>query len=190
MRNIIIAGVGGQGVILASKILMEAAKNAGYDVKESEVHGMAQRGGSVDCNVRYGEKVYSPLIPRGAADFIVSLEMLETLRKMEYLAPEGRLIINKEKIDPAPVQIGAMQYPPDLQEWFTANVKNTLFVDTSGILKEVGTRKALNIVMLGILSKYLEFDDAQWETAIRSLVREKFLEMNFKAFSMGREYKD
>ena len=190
MKNIIIAGVGGQGVILASKILMEVAKNAGYDVKESEVHGMAQRGGSVDCNVRYSDRVYSPLIPRGAADVIVSLEMLETLRKMEYLAPEGRLIINREKIDPAPVQTGAMRYPPDLQDWFAKNVKNTLFVDTAGILKEVGTRKALNIVMLGILSKFLEFSDTQWESAIRSLVKEKFLEMNFKAFRMGRDYEE
>jgi indolepyruvate ferredoxin oxidoreductase beta subunit len=190
MKNVIFAGVGGQGVILASKVLMEVAKNAGYDVKESEVHGMAQRGGSVDCNVRYGEKVYSPLIPHEKADFIVSLEMLEVMRKMEYLSPDGKLIINREKVDPAPVQTGAMAYPPDLEQWVAANVKKAVFVDTSGILKEVGTRKALNIVMLGILSKDLEFSEAQWETAIRSLVKEKFFDMNLKAFRMGREYKE
>lgn len=189
MRNIIFAGVGGQGVILASKVLMEAAKNAGFDVKESEVHGMAQRGGSVDCNVRYGDKVYSPLIPRGGADVIVSLELLETLRKIEYLAPGGRLIVNREKIDPAPVQTGAMQYPPDIEEWISRTVPNAMFVDTSGILKEVGTKKALNIVMLGVLSNYLEFTEDQWQTAIANLVKEKFLDMNMKAFMLGRQYR-
>ncbi|MBN1497285.1 MAG: indolepyruvate oxidoreductase subunit beta [Spirochaetes bacterium] len=190
MKNVIFAGVGGQGVILASKILMEVAMNAGYDVKESEVHGMAQRGGSVDCNVRYGEKVYSPLIPREEADFIVSLEMLEVLRKLDYLAPAGKLIVNREKVDPAPVQTGAMKYPSDIEEWVGKNVKNAVFVDTEAILKELGTRKALNIVMLGILSKDLEFTGEQWEAAIRSLVKEKFLDMNLKAFTMGREYKE
>jgi len=189
MRNIIFAGVGGQGVILASKVLMEAAKNAGFDVKESEVHGMAQRGGSVDCNVRYGDKVYSPLIPRGGADIIVALELLESLRKMEYLAPGGRLIVNREKIDPAPVQTGAMQYPPDIEEWISRTVPNAVFVDTSEILKEVGTRKALNIVMLGVLSNYLEFTEDQWQTAIANLVKEKFLDMNMKAFMLGRQYR-
>jgi len=190
MKNVIFAGVGGQGVILASKILMEVAMNAGYDVKESEVHGMAQRGGSVDCNVRYGEKVHSPLIPREEADFIVSLEMLEVLRKLDYLAPAGKLIVNREKVDPAPVQTGAMKYPSDIEEWVGKNVKKAVFVDTEAILKEIGTRKALNIVMLGILSRDLEFTREQWETAIRSLVKEKFLEMNLKAFTMGREYKE
>ncbi len=188
MKNVIFAGVGGQGVILASKVLMETAKNAGYDVKESEVHGMAQRGGSVDCTIRYGEKVHSPLISLAAADFIVSLELLEVMRKLDYLAPNGKLIINMDRIEPAPVQTGAMEYPPDLREWITGNVKQAVFIDTAGILKEVGSRKALNIVMLGVLSRDLEFSDAQWEAAISSLVKEKFLELNLKAFRMGREF--
>ena len=186
MKNVIFAGVGGQGVILASKILMEVAKNDGYDVKESEVHGMAQRGGSVDCNVRYGEKVYSPLIPRAGADYIVSLELLETMRKLEYLAPDGTLIINMEQIDPAPVQTGVMKYPADLQDWIGKNVKKAKFVDTKDALKEVGSRKALNIVMLGILSKHLEFDETKWHKAIRAMVKEKFVDMNIKAFTLGR----
>ncbi|OHD69543.1 MAG: indolepyruvate oxidoreductase subunit beta [Spirochaetes bacterium RBG_16_49_21] len=189
MKNVIFAGVGGQGVILAGKILMQVAMDAGYDVKESEVHGMAQRGGSVDCHVRYSDRVYSPLIPLQSADFIVSLEMLEAMRKMDYLAPNGWLIVNLEKVDPAPVRTGAMRYPPDLQEWLSRNVESTLFVDTAGILKHVGTRKALNIVMLGVLSNYLEFDESQWEAAIKSLVKEKFAEMNMKAFKMGRDYR-
>ncbi|MCP4133967.1 MAG: indolepyruvate oxidoreductase subunit beta [bacterium] len=187
MKNVIFAGVGGQGVILASKILMEVAKNAGYDVKESEVHGMAQRGGSVDCHVRFSEKVYSPLIEKGTADYIVTLELLESMRKLEYLAPEGTLLINHDRIDPAPVQTGAMEYPPDLEEWISKNVKNQKIVDTREALKETGNKKALNIVMLGLLSTHLEFEDAQWEVAIKSLVKEKFIDMNLKAFNLGKE---
>ncbi|MCU0848393.1 MAG: indolepyruvate oxidoreductase subunit beta [Spirochaetes bacterium] len=189
MVNVIFAGVGGQGVILASKVLMEVAKDRGYDVKESEVHGMAQRGGSVECNVRYGEKVYSPLIEKGTADYVVSLEELEILRKIDYLSPDGAVIVNREKIDPAPVQTGAMSYPNDIQEWIKSRVKQAHFVDTVGALKEAGSKKALNIVMLGFLSRFLEFTDEQWEKAIKSLVKEKFVEMNLKAFKLGREMK-
>ncbi len=187
MKNIIFAGVGGQGVILASKVTMEVAKNAGYDVKESEVHGMAQRGGSVDCNVRFGEKVYSPLIKKGETDFLVSFELLELMRKLEYLSPEGTLIVNREQIDPAPVQTGAMKYPPDIEDWLKSNSKNVKIIDTREALKEAGSRKALNIVMLGVLSNYLEFGKEQWEEAIRKTVKEKFVDMNIKAFNLGRE---
>jgi indolepyruvate ferredoxin oxidoreductase beta subunit len=186
MKNVIFAGVGGQGVILASKILMEAAMAAGYDVKESEVHGMAQRGGSVDCHVRYGEKVYSPLIEKGTADFVVCLELLETMRKLEYLKSDGMIIVNREKIDPAPVAAGLEKYPPDIEDWLKANVKKHLMLDTKEALKEAGSAKALNIVMLGALSNYLEFTDEQWASAIRSLVKEKFVEMNLKAFALGK----
>lgn len=187
MKNIIFAGVGGQGVILVSKVLMEVAMNAGYDVKESEVHGMAQRGGSVDCHVRFGEKVYSPLIERGTADYIVTLELLESMRKLDYLAPEGTLIVNDDKIDPAPVQIGAMEYPADIGEWIKSNVKNNMIINTVDALKKAGSKKALNIVMLGKLSNYLEFDIHQWKNAIKSLVKEEFVDMNLKAFEIGRE---
>ena len=186
MKNVIFAGVGGQGVILASKILMEAAMAAGYDVKESEVHGMAQRGGSVDCHVRYGEKVYSPLIEKGTADFVVCLELLETMRKLEYLKSGGMIIVNREKIDPAPVAAGLEKYPPDIEDWLKANVKKHLVLDTKEALKEAGSAKALNIVMLGALSNFLEFTDEQWASAIRSLVKEKFVEMNLKAFALGK----
>lgn len=186
MKNVIFAGVGGQGVILASKILMEAAMAAGYDVKESEVHGMAQRGGSVDCHVRYGEKVYSPLIEKGTADFVVCLELLETMRKLEYLKSDGMIIVNREKIDPAPVAAGLEKYPPDIEDWLKANVKKHLVLDTKEALKEAGSAKALNIVMLGALSNFLEFTDEQWASAIRSLVKEKFVEMNLKAFALGK----
>ena len=173
MKNIIFAGVGGQGVILASK--------------ESEVHGMAQRGGSVDCNIRFGEKVYSPLIPKGGADFVVSLEMLESMRKLDYLSSDAVLIVNREQIDPAPVSIGAMKYPEDIESWLKSHFKNTIVVDTAEALKEAGTKKALNIVMLGALSKYLDFEIPLWEDAIKSLVKEKFIEQNLKAFHLGRD---
>jgi len=189
MKNIIFAGVGGQGVILASKILMEVARDSGYDVKESEVHGMAQRGGSVDCHVRYGEKVYSPLISRGTADYIVSLEELEAMRKLEYLAPGGVMIVNREKINPAPVETGAMEYPADIEEWLSAHVRNSEILDTKEALRKAGSKKALNIVMLGALSKHLEFSEDTWTKAIRSLVRDKFVEMNLTAFNLGRDLK-
>jgi indolepyruvate ferredoxin oxidoreductase beta subunit len=187
MKNVIFAGVGGQGVILASKVLMEVAQKKGFDVKESEVHGMAQRGGSVDCNVRYGSEVFSPLIPKGGADFVVSLEMLESMRKIDYLKKDAVLIVNREQINPAPVEIGAMKYPEDIEEWLKKNFANTVVVDTTEALKEAGTRKALNIVMLGCLSKYLEFEMKDWEDAIKSLVKEQFVEQNLKAFTLGRE---
>ncbi|HOO70771.1 MAG TPA: indolepyruvate oxidoreductase subunit beta [Spirochaetota bacterium] len=186
MKNVVFAGVGGQGVILASKVLMEVAKEAGYDVKESEIHGMAQRGGSVDCHVRYGKKVYSPLIEKRGADYIVSFEQLEAMRKLDLLAPEGTMIINLEKVDPAPVMTGEKKYPDDIEQWVSTNIPSYQLVDTAAVLKEVGTKKALNIVMLGVLSKYLEFTTEQWEKAIKSLVKEKFLEMNIDAFNRGR----
>jgi indolepyruvate ferredoxin oxidoreductase beta subunit len=187
MKNVIFAGVGGQGVILAGKILMDAALRAGYDVKESEVHGMAQRGGSVDCHVRYGDRVYSPLIEKGTADFIVSFELLEIMRKLEYLKQGGTLIVNRLKVDPAPVQAGLEKYPEDIEAWLKSNVPGARVIDADGVLDEIKSKKALNIVMLGVLSNHLEFTLDQWKEAIASQVREKFLEMNLKGFEMGRE---
>jgi indolepyruvate ferredoxin oxidoreductase beta subunit len=189
MKSVVFAGVGGQGVILASKVLMEAAMSAGFDVRESEVHGMAQRGGSVECNVRFGKKVYSPLIAKGDADFIVAFETLEALRKIEYLKKGGMIIVNRLEISPTPVVNGEMTYPSDIEPWFIENVENHLFVDTSAVLKEIGNAKALNIVMLGVLSHSLDFTVEQWHNAIRSQVKEKFIELNIAAFDKGRELK-
>ena len=187
MKNVIIAGVGGQGVILASKVLMETARKNGYDVKESEVHGMAQRGGSVDCHIRFGKEVFSPLIPKGGADIVVSLELLESMRRLEYLHKDSVLIVNREQINPAPVEIGAMEYPPDLEEWLKKNFASTITVDTTDALKDVGTKKALNIVMVGCLSKFLEFSENDWIESLKTLINEKFIEQNLKAFQLGRE---
>ncbi|HQO23739.1 MAG TPA: indolepyruvate oxidoreductase subunit beta [Spirochaetota bacterium] len=188
-KNIIFCGVGGQGVILASKVLMETALRAGYDVKESEVHGMAQRGGSVECCVRFGTKIYSPLIAKGKADYVVSLELLESLRKIEFLSDEGTMIVNDLKIDPVPVQQGVLEYPQDIKDYLNANVKNLFIAETESVLKEIGSQKALNIVMLGILSNYLEFSEKEWLESVKVCVKEKFVEMNIKAFLAGRSLK-
>jgi indolepyruvate ferredoxin oxidoreductase beta subunit len=187
MKNVIFAGVGGQGVILASKVLMETARKKGYDIKESEVHGMAQRGGSVDCHIRFGKEVFSPLIPKGGADFVICLELLESMRKLEYLHKDSVLIVNKEQINPAPVEIGAMEYPPDIEEWLKKSFAPTITVDTTETLKDVGTKKALNIVMVGCLSKFLEFEENDWIESLKTLINEKFIEQNLKAFHLGRE---
>jgi indolepyruvate ferredoxin oxidoreductase beta subunit len=187
MKNVIFAGVGGQGVILASKVLMETARKKGYDIKESEVHGMAQRGGSVDCHIRFGKETFSPLIPKGGADYVICLELLESMRKLEYLNKDSVLIVNREQINPAPVEIGAMAYPPDLEEWLKKNFASTITVDTTEALKDVGTKKALNIVMVGCLSKFLEFEENDWIESLKTLINEKFIEQNIKAFHLGRE---
>ena len=184
--NIIFTGVGGQGVILAGKVLMKAALSAGYDIKESEVHGMAQRGGTVDCCVRYDKKLYSPLIEMGTADYIVSFELLEIMRKLDYLAPGGTVIVNSLKIDPAPVQTGELEYPSDIPQWLRANIKNSHVIDTEEALRETGSKKSLNIVMLGALARHLEFNDEQWKEAITTHVKPNLLDMNLKAFELGR----
>ena len=190
MKNVIFCGVGGQGVILASKVLMETALQAGFDVKESEVHGMAQRGGSVECNVRYGSKVYSPLIDKAGADIIVSFELLEAVRKVEYLKADGMMLVNNLCIDPVPVQNGIMKYPEDLEQWLVSNLSRSKIVDTTDALKEVGSAKALNIMMLGVLSNCLDFTKEQWQKAIRACVKEKFIDMNLKAFELGTQLKN
>jgi len=189
MKSVIFAGVGGQGVILASKVLMETAMEAGYDVRESEVHGMAQRGGSVECTVRFDKKVYSPLIPKAGADYIVAFEKLEAMRKLEYLKADGTIIINNLQIDPVPVINGEAEYPSDIEAWVIENLYGYQFVDTAEVLKELGNAKALNIVMLGVLSQYLDFPESAWHNAIRSLVKEKFIDLNIAAFTKGRQLK-
>ena len=186
-RNIMIVGVGGQGSVLASKLLGHLLLNQGYDVKVSEVHGMSQRGGSVVTYVRYGDKVYSPVIDKGQADFIVSFEILETARNLEYLKPDGIIVTSTQQIDPMPVLIGAMNYPENLLEKMQAlNVKVDA-LDCLKLAEEAGSSKAVNLVLLGRLSHY--FDDipvSAWEESINACVPQKFLELNRKAFELGR----
>ena len=186
-KNIMIVGVGGQGSLLASKLLGRMLLTKGYDIKVSEVHGMSQRGGSVVTYVRFGEKVYSPIIDKGEADFIVSFELLEAARWTEYLKPDGKLITNTQQINPMPVIIGAAEYPQELvAKMKTAGIDVDAF-DALKLAEEAGSAKAVNIVLMGHLSRYFDFTMEEWLDAIEKSVPAKFLELNKKAFMMGRE---
>ena len=186
-KNIMIVGVGGQGSLLASKLLGRLLLDQGYDVKVSEVHGMSQRGGSVVTYVRYGDRVNSPVIDRGEADFIVSFELLEAARWLSYLKPDGQIVTNTQQIDPMPVITGAAQYPQDLVEKMKATGARVDALDCLALAEEAGSSKAVNIVLMGRLSKWFDFPEEQWLTAIEESVPPKFLEMNKKAFHLGRE---
>ena len=185
-KNIMIVGVGGQGSLLASKLLGHLLMGRGYDVKVSEVHGMSQRGGSVVTFVRYGEKVYSPVIDRGEADAIVSFEMLEAARWLSYLKPEGRVVTNTQRIDPMPVITGAAEYPEGLVEKLESAGVKVDALDCLGLAEEAGSAKAVNLVLLGRLSHYFDFPIEAWQEAIEACVPAKFLELNRRAFELGR----
>ena len=184
-KNIMIVGVGGQGSLLASKLLGKLFLSRGYDVKVSEVHGMSQRGGSVVTYVRYGDKVYSPIIDKGQADFILSFELLEAARWTEYLKPGGRIVTNTQQINPMPVITGAAQYPQGLVEKMRQAGMDVDAFDALSLAEEAGSAKAVNIVLLGRLSKSFDFSQAEWEQAIRENVPPKFLELNLRAFALG-----
>ncbi len=185
-KNIMIVGVGGQGSLLASKLLGHLLLSEGYDVKVSEVHGMSQRGGSVVTYVRFGEKVYSPIIDRGEADFIVSFEKLEAARYLEYLKENGRIVVNTQEIDPMPVITGAMQYPENLIEKLEGLGAQMDAMDCLSLAEEAGSAKAVNIVLLGRLSRYFDIPVEKWQKAIDECVPPKFTELNHKAFLLGR----
>lgn len=186
-KNIMIVGVGGQGSLLASKLLGHLLMGQGYDVKVSEVHGMSQRGGSVVTFVRYGERVFSPVIDKGQADAIVSFELLEAARWLPYLKPEGRVIVNTQQIDPMPVITGAARYPEDLTGKMTAAGARIDAVDCLSLAQQAGNAKAVNLVLLGRLSHYFDFPEEAWQEAIESCVPPKFLEVNKLAFSLGQK---
>ena len=185
-KNIMIVGVGGQGTLLASKILGKLFLEKGYDVKVSEVHGMSQRGGSVVTYVRYGEKVYSPIIDKAEADFIVSFEQLEAARWSEYLANDGTIVTNTQKINPMPVITGKMEYPNEVLLKLEGLGHKVDFFDALSLANEAGSSKCVNLVLLGRLSNYFDFSVEDWNEAIKSQVPEKFLEMNLKAFELGK----
>lgn len=187
-KNIMIVGVGGQGTLLASKLLGRVLLDQGYDVKVSEVHGMSQRGGSVVTYVRYGDKVYSPVIDKGEADIIISFELLEAARWIEFLKPDGQIITNTQEMEPMPVIVGNAVYPENLVEKMqNAGAK----VDAKDFLKlaeEAGSSKAVNIVLMGRLSKYFsDITEDKWISALEAVVPEKFLELNKKAFALGQK---
>ena len=186
-QNIMIVGVGGQGSLLASKLLGRLLLSKGYDIKVSEVHGMSQRGGSVVTYVRFGEKVYSPVIDKGEADFIVSFELLEAARWTEYLREGGTIVTNSQQINPMPVITGAAAYPDDLAAKIAAkNIKIDVF-NALELAEQAGSAKAVNIVLMGHLSRSFDFTLDEWMDAIEKSVPAKFLELNKKAFLLGRD---
>ena len=187
-KNIIIVGVGGQGSLLASKILGDLLLREGYDVKVSEVHGMSQRGGSVITYVRFGDRVYSPLVDEGEADYIVSFEILETARWLAYLKPEGQIVTNTQQIDPMPVITGAAEYPAGLVEKIKAKGVKIDDMDCLSLAREAGSVKAVNIVLLGRLSHYFDIPEEKWQEVLTANVPPKFLEINRKAFELGKNY--
>ena len=187
-KNIMIVGVGGQGTLLASKLLGNMLLKAGYDVKVSEVHGMSQRGGSVVTYVRYGEKVYSPVVDKGGADLILSFEALEAARWLEYLKEDGTIITNTQQIDPMPVIAGTAQYPENLIGKMKEMGVNVDAFDCLALAEEAGTSKAVNLVLLGRISNHFDFSEEEWMKEIEAGVPPKFVEVNKKAFHLGRTY--
>ncbi len=187
-KGIVICGVGGQGSLLASKLLGRVLMNEGYDIKVSEVHGMSQRGGSVITYVRYGEKVYSPVVQTGEADYIVSFERIEAARWASLLKKDGVLITNTQRIDPMPVITGVAEYPTEiLDELRAKNVKLEAF-DALSLAIEAGSARAVNIVLMGQLAKHFHIDYDKWIAALEQTVKPQFWEMNKKAFALGYEF--
>ncbi len=185
-RNIMIVGVGGQGSVLASKLLGRLLTEQGYDVKVSEVHGMSQRGGSVVTYVRYGDKVYSPIIDEGEADIIVSFEPLEAARSVHCLKPGGLVVTNTQQVDPIPVITGAAAYPERLVEKMEAAGARVDALDCLALAEQAGSSKAVNIVLMGRLSHYFDLPEEAWLRTLASVVPPKFLELNQRAFQLGR----
>ena len=183
-KNIMIVGVGGQGTLLASRILGNAVISEGYDVKVSEVHGMSQRGGSVVTYVKYGDKVYSPVIDEGEADVILAFELLEAYRALPFLKKGGKIIVNDQRIDPMPVITGAASYPADIAKKLS-EVADVTVVDALSLAKEAGNIKAVNVALIGVMAKSSELSYDRWVKTLEDTVPQKFLEVNKKAFDLG-----
>ena len=187
-KGIVICGVGGQGSLLASKLLGKVLVNEGYDIKVSEVHGMSQRGGSVITYVRYGDKVYSPVVQSGEADFVISFERIEAARYAHLLKKGGIIITNTQRIDPMPVIIGAAEYPESILDELTAKGVQIEAMDALSLAEQAGSAKAVNIVLMGQLAKHFHIDYDKWITAIEQTVKPQFVEMNKKAFELGYHF--
>jgi indolepyruvate ferredoxin oxidoreductase beta subunit len=189
VTNIFLSGVGGQGTILASNILGEVFLNAGYDVKKAEVHGMAQRGGDVTTHFRFGKKVYSPLIKYGDVDFLISFELLEAARYINWVKQGGKIIINKQKVLPPSVSLGQMTYPDDIEKTFKKYFKQDVWVlNGQEIARKLGNLQAANVVLVGAFSNFFpEIKEEEWTDAIKSLLAAKLHELNIKAFYEGKK---
>ncbi len=185
--SVLMAGVGGQGIILASDILSEVMLDAGYEVKKSEIHGMAQRGGSVSSHIRVGKKVYSPTIPKGSADYLICFEKLELLRWLDFCNGETRVIVNDLEINPPAVNLGQAAYPRELFEETARKFKNFKLVPASKTALELGNIRAANTVMIGVFSNYFDVEETLWLDKILGKLPEKLHDLNRKAFSAGRK---
>ena len=186
VTNILLVGVGGQGILLASEILAEAFMLAGFDVKKSEIHGMSQRGGSVVSHVRFGEKVFSPVVPEGEGDILFGFELLETFRYLDLLRPGAKVIANDFRIPPPSVLLGKDSYPDDLGSKISSRFPDFILLDGLKLATEAGNPRAANTVLLGAVSKYIEIDESAWYKALEKMVPAKALEINLKAFRSGR----
>jgi indolepyruvate ferredoxin oxidoreductase beta subunit len=187
VTSVLLAGVGGQGVLLGSEVLAEVASLAGFEVKKSEVHGMAQRGGSVVSHLRFGAEVFSPLIPRGAADYLVSFERLETLRYLDFLHAGSVVLVNNQQILPLPVGVGKAVYPEDIEARLEVTGVRASFVEGHALALAAGNAKAVNAVILGALASIMSFAPALWEEALRHQIPARLLDLNLRAFALGRE---
>jgi indolepyruvate ferredoxin oxidoreductase beta subunit len=187
VTNILLVGVGGQGILLASEILAEAFMLAGFDVKKSEIHGMSQRGGSVVSHVRFGSEVFSPVVPEGEGDILFGFELMETYRYLPLLRPGARVVANDYRIPPPSILLGQASYPRDLPQRIGALFPDFLLVDGQGMALRAGDVRAANTVLLGAVSRRLEIAEEVWLQAVENMVPRKALEINRKAFLMGRE---
>lgn len=185
VKSVLLVGVGGQGTILAAKLLTLGLMEAGYDVKMSEIHGMSQRGGSVSSQVRYGERVLSPVIDRSGADVLVSFEKMEALRWLEYLKVDGKVIVNDYEIPSMPVLSGAAEYPEGIIEELCAKAE-TVVIDAAYEAEKLGSAKAMNVVLLGAAVRLLKLDDIDWAGIIKDNVKPKFVELNLQALETGK----
>ena len=187
VTNILVAGVGGQGVILASDLMADTFLAAGYDVKKSEVHGMAQRGGAVSSHVRFGEKVYSPIIKMGEADYLFMTEKMETLRWLEYGNPSTVIVVDDITINPPIVNLGEMEYPRNLEETLRKNFKEIYIIPASSMATDLGNARAANVVLMGAFSRLLDIEDELWLQCLFARLPEKLHNLNKKAFAAGKQ---
>lgn len=184
-KAIAVVGVGGQGTVLTSDILIEGLVDLGFSVKKTEQHGMSQRGGSVNCFIKYGEEVYAPLIGNQQADLVLAFEKLEALRWLRLLKKEGTLVVSNQEIHPVPVKMGKAKYPENAEKLLQDTVENTYVIDAAEKAKKIGTLKVASVIMLGAAVKILGLTDYDWKGLIRRKVPEKFVEMNLKAYEAG-----
>jgi len=188
ITNCLLAGVGGQGILLASNLVSHAARSAGMDIKNNEVHGMAQRGGSVVAQIRFGDEVYSPLIKRGSADYMLALEVVESIRYADFLSPDGLALVSTQRIIPITVSAGPFDYPEDPEGMVRDRFRHYILCPCLDIARELGEPRAANVVMVGLLSRFLPFEDHIWSDVMEEQIKPKFLEVNRKAFEAGRDF--